>query len=105
MTTTKTSQKPQFLILLSYTIVWLFSLISFWCCSDDSNAAGYAIVFFYGLFPITTFATSAVIGAKGLYGNWKWITPVKLGIMYMLADYCTFRLANSIAFEKLNSPE
>lgn len=62
-------------------------------------------MFFYGLIPIATFAISAVVGAMNLFGKWKWITPVKLGIMYLLIDYCTFRLANNIAFDKLNSPE
>ena len=27
------------------------------------------------------------------------------GVMYMFAEYCTFKMANSFAFNKLNAPD
>jgi len=35
----------------------------------------------------------------------KWALTLFFGVMYMLAEYGTFAMANNIAFDKLNTPE
>ena len=34
-----------------------------------------------------------------------WLLPLALGLLYMLADFLTFRLANMLAFDKINLPQ
>ena len=35
----------------------------------------------------------------------KWAFTLFFGVMYMLAEYGTFKMANNIAFDKLNAPD
>lgn len=35
----------------------------------------------------------------------KWAFTLFFGVMYMLAEYGTFKMANNITFNKLNAPE
>ena len=37
-------------------------------------------------------------------GGRVWLLPLVLGLLYMLADFVTFRLANMLAFDKINQP-
>ena len=35
----------------------------------------------------------------------RWIIPVFFGVMYMLAEYLTFSLANMLTHKAINAPE
>lgn len=92
------------ILILTYLGIWTISLASFWLFSRG-DALGHTIMFLYGVLPVTTFVVSLLIGRNNYWGRWKWACAAVLGVMYMLADYTTFRAANMIAFGKINMPE
>ena len=92
------------ILVITYLLIWASSLIVFWFFTEDSDAMGYSLMFLIILLPVTTYAISMIIGLNNLFGKWKWLTPIILGIMYVLLDYATFSAANMTAFNKLNAP-
>lgn len=54
---------------------------------------------------IELFMGSIVIGKNNFWGKGKWAFTLFFGVMYMLAEYGTFKMANNIAFNKLNAPD
>lgn len=102
---TKPKNKPSIIILAAaYLLIWIISLIVFWFFSSGSDAMGYSILFLWMLLPLTTFVISLLIGKNPYWGNWKWLSTLAFGIMYMLAEYTTFSAANMAAFDKFNPP-
>lgn len=93
------------ILLMTYLGIWSIALIVFWVFSTGSDAMGYGIMFLWILLPVTTFFISFLIGKNNYWRNWKWLLCLVFGIMYMLADYTTFRLANMIAFETFRMPQ
>ncbi len=94
----------QLIIVIIYLVIWVFSLIAFWFFTSPSDAMGYSLMFLWILLPVTTFVLSLLIGKNDYWGRWKWIFAIFFGIMYMLAEYGTFSLANMIAFHRTNLP-
>ncbi|MDC7279529.1 hypothetical protein NXH64_08445 [Butyrivibrio fibrisolvens] len=94
-------------IVGSYLIVLCISLIVFWVSYHNGtmDAMGYSIIFFWGVIPILIFINSFIIGKHKEWGLLRWLMSVPSGIMYMLASYATFSLANNIMFNKVNSPD
>lgn len=92
------------IIISAYLIVWAISLIAFWFFIDDFQALGYSIMYLMILLPVTTFIVSILIGRNNYWGKLKWLAPLVLGIMYMLAEYSTFSAANMAEFQKINLP-
>lgn len=90
--------------ILAYLLIWVVTLIVFWFFISESDAMGYSLMFLWIILPVTTFIVSFIIGKNDSFGKGKWIFILFLGVMYMLADYGTFKMANNIAFDKLNSP-
>lgn len=90
------------LLIITYLAIWAFAIIVFWFFTSGSDAFGYGLVFLWFLLPITTFVISLLIGKNDYWGKLKWIASPALGIMYMLAAYATFSMANNIAFDKVN---
>lgn len=90
---------------LSYLLIWAFAMIVFWLFTSGSDAMGYSLMFLWIILPLTTFIVSVVIGKNNFWGKGKWAVTLFFGIMYMLAEYGTFKMANNIAFDKLNVPE
>lgn len=106
MNTTKSGNKLSGLLpVFTYLAVWAAALISFWVFKSGSDAMGYSVVYLWILLPITTFFTSLVIGINNYWGRKKWISVAAYGVMYMLAGYATFSVANMITFNKINMPE
>ena len=66
---------------------------------------GYSILFIWIIQPVLIIAASFLIGKKNFWGNYKWGISIAFGILYMLAEYLTFSLANNIAFAKINMPQ
>lgn len=98
--------KPSKLIFITiYFVIWAISIIVFWFFTSDSDAMGYSIVFLWGLLPVTTFVLSLFIGKNDYWGKWKWIWALVFGLMYMLAEYATFRIANMVSFNKISMPQ
>lgn len=87
-----------------YLVVWAISLIFFWV-GGAQDAMGYALVVFYLVLPVTTMVVSIFIGMDPGWTKLKWLMPLFFGVMFMLATYGTFSLANAVSFHKLNLPE
>lgn len=97
--TVKSKNKlSKLLLVLSYLIIWAFTLITFWFVISESDAMGYSLMVFYILLPVTTFTISLLIAKNNYWGKWKWLSSLIFGIMYMLTYYTTFSLANMLAF-------
>lgn len=92
------------LLVLTYLVIWSISIVVFWFFTSGSDAMGYSLMFLWILLPVTTFVVSLFIGRNTYWGKWKWLTPLVMGIMYMLAEYATFQCSNMIAFDKINTP-
>lgn len=90
--------------ILSYLLIWAISIIVFWL-GGRGDAMGYSIVVFYLVLPLTTFLISIFIGKDEGWANYKWLMLIFFGLMYMLAAYATFSLANTAAFGNVNLPE
>lgn len=104
--TVKSKVRMSRLILLSvYFVVWTAALIAFWFFDSASDAMGYSLVYLWLLLPLTTFCVSLIIGINNYWEHRKWLSALVFGFMYMLAEYGTFRMANMIAFDKINMPE
>ena len=102
----KSQKKLSMTILIATFLgIWAISLIAFWFFGSGSDAMGYSIMFLWVLLPVTTFVVSLFIGKNSVWGGGRWLLSIFFGIMYMLAEYATFRTANMIAFEKFNLPE
>ena len=65
----------------------------------------YSLLFLWIILPVTTFIVSVVIGKNNFWKKRKWVFTLFFGVMYMFAEYGTFKMANNIAFNKLNAPE
>ena len=83
-------------------VSWLFSLFVFWCLIGPSDALGYAILFFYGLMPLTILGTSLAVGLLRPYGKMSWLFVPAAAVLAMLLPWLTFSLANTLTFGNLN---
>ena len=86
-------------------IIWTILISLFWLNTSSIDGFGYSLITFFVVLPITTFVLSILIGKESSWGNTKFLMPIFFGIMFMLVDYTTFRLANMIYFDKLNIPD
>lgn len=98
-------RKSSIFVVITYLIIWLASVGIFWLFMDEIDAMFYSLAILWVVIPVTTLIVSLIIGMKDYWGKGKWFISIFFGIMYMLAEYCTFSLANMIAFDKVNSPE
>jgi Mn2+/Fe2+ NRAMP family transporter len=89
--------------IMSYLVIWAAVIIIFWL-DGNTDAMGYSLVTFYLVLPVSTIIISYFIGKDDGWTNYKWIMLLFFGLMYMLASYATFSLANMLAFEKINKP-
>ncbi len=92
------------IIIATYLVIYAIAMILFWCIADGSDAMGYSLLIFYLVLPVTTFVLSILIGINDYWSRWKWISSVIFAVMYTLAEYATFKLANAIAFGNFNLP-
>ena len=99
------TNRNKIIIILSYMLVWAIAMIAFWFFTSGSDAMGYSLVYLWILLPVTTFIVSFIIGKNDFWAKGKWALTLFFGVMYMLAEYGTFAMANNIAFDKLNTPE
>ena len=90
--------------VLAYLVVWALLLALFWFGSAPDDAMGYALIAFYVVLPVATLVTSALVGVDPTWGRLRWLVIPAFGVMFMLATYCTFDLANALAFDKVNLP-
>ena len=99
------ANRNKIITILSYMLVWAIAMIVFWFFTSGSDAMGYSLMFLWIILPVTTFVVSIVIGKNDFWEKGKWAFTLFFGVMYMLAEYGTFKMANNIAFYKLNAPD
>lgn len=100
--------KPSKLALIaSYLVIWIAAIVVFWAFAITyaESAMGYSLMFFWIILPATTLVVSFLIGRNDYWGGRKWVFSIGFGVMYMLAEYATFSMANNLAFGKVNMPE
>lgn len=97
--------RNKIIIILSYLLIWALAIIVFWLFTSGSDAMGYSLMYLWIILPVTTFVESVLIGKNDIFGKGKWGFTLYFGVMYMLAEYGTFKMANNIAFNKLNAPD
>ncbi|MGI6425222.1 MAG: helix-turn-helix transcriptional regulator [Tepidanaerobacteraceae bacterium] len=90
--------------IMTYLVIWAGVVIVFWL-GGGSDAMGYSIMSLYIVLPVSTLITSIFIGKDKGWSNKKWFLTIFFGVMYMLASYATFSLANMISFNKFNIPD
>ena len=100
-----TGNRNKIIIILSYLLIWALAMIVFWFFTSGSDAMGYSLMYLWIILPVTTFVESVLIGKNDFFGKGKWGFTLFFGLMYMLAEYGTFKMANNIAFNKLNAPD
>ena len=91
--------------IVIYFLIWLIAILAFWLTSLSGDALAYSLLVFYLLLPAATLIISYMIGRDKRWGKMRWIIPVFFGVMYMLAEYLTFSLANMLSNETINAPE
>lgn len=102
----KSRQKFSKLIqVTSYLVIWAVSVLFFWLGADPSDAMAYALLVFWLVLPVTTFVISVFIGKDDGWAHSKWLMLLFFGVMYMLAEWGTFSLANGLAFDKTGLPD
>ncbi|MDO4777926.1 MAG: helix-turn-helix transcriptional regulator [Tissierellia bacterium] len=92
------------ILVLSYLLIWSITIIVFWRFTDSSDAMGYSLMYIWIILPVSTFVVSLLIGKNDYWGRFKWFAAIAFGIMYMLAEYATFSMANNVSFNKINMP-
>lgn len=100
--------KPSKLALIaSYLVIWIAAIVVFWtfAITYAESAMGYSLMFLWIILPATTLVVSFLIGRNDYWGRGKWVFSIGFGVMYMLAEYATFSMANNLAFGKVNMPE
>ena len=91
--------------LVIYLAVWMVSVLCFYLFEANSDGMGYSVLVLWIILPVTTFIVSYYMRRRHYLGKAVWLMPVFFGLMYMLAEYMTFSLANSLAFGRVNMPE
>ncbi len=86
--------------LVALAVMWFSALITFWCVMDPTDAMGYAILFFYLIFPAVAFVVSAVNSYYRGLDIRLLAFPLVFGLSTIMIQYFTFVLANAIAFNK-----
>ena len=99
------TNRNKIITILSYLLIWAVAMIVFWFFTSGSDAMGYSLMFLWIILPVTTFVVSIGIGKNDFWEKGKWAFTLFFGVMYMLAEYGTFKMANNIAFDKLNAPD
>mgnify|MGYP000008962171 FL=1 len=99
------TNKSKVITILSYLLIWVLAMIVFWFFTSGSDAMGYSLMYLWIILPVTTFVESVLIGKNDFWGKGKWGSTLFFGLMYMLAEYGTFKMANNIAANKINAPD
>lgn len=90
--------------VLAYLVVWALVILTFWL-GGRQDAMGYALVNLYLVLPVSTLAVAVMMGLDEGWRGVRWLMLLFFGILYMLAPYATFSLANMASFGQLRLPE
>ena len=94
------------LILISvYLVIWALLMVLFWFGISPGDAMGYSLIAFYLVLPVTTIVISFLIGRDKTWGRSKWLMIPFFGLMFMLAEYATFKLSNMLSVGIFRLPD
>lgn len=88
-----------------YLGIWALGLFVYWVLMSPSDVMGFALMFFWLLFPVSTLTVSLVIGRNGYWGKRSWFLVPILGGMHALAECGTFCMSHWLAFGLFRLPE
>ncbi|MCI8818233.1 MAG: helix-turn-helix transcriptional regulator [Oscillibacter sp.] len=90
-------------LLTAYLVIWAAAVLFFWL-RRPVDAMGYSLIVLYFLLPVSTLVLSALLGRDT---GWRrgWWALLFFGILFFLAEYGTFSLANMLEFHKINPPD
>lgn len=98
------TKSSKLILILSYLVIWAIAIIVFWFFTEGGDAMGYSLMYLWVVLPVSTLVCSFLIGKNDYWGKLKWLTVIGFGVMYMLAEYATFSMANNVTFNKVNMP-
>ena len=87
-------QKMKSILIISYMIVWTFSIMVFWLLMSDDLKL-YSLVFLSVIIPLATFIIALLIGRYDILGKYKWYSTIGFGMMYMLLYSLTVSIEQS----------
>lgn len=87
-------QKMKSILIISYMIVWMFSIMVFWLLMLDDLKL-YSLVFLSVIIPLATFIIALLIGRYDLLGKYKWYSSIGFGTMYTLLYSLTVSIEQS----------
>lgn len=92
------------LLFGAYSVVWVAEVAAFWL-GGRADAMGYSIIALYIVLPLAAVVVTFLMGKTEGLSFASGLLFIFVGVMYMLAPYLTFSLANMIAFEHVNMPD
>lgn len=106
-TNTVKSQKKKVKIfsVLSFTVVWIVSILFFWFVMQKGDEMAYSILVFYFALPLADLVVSLIIGLDKSWGKYRFLSALVFGLVQMLTGTLTFDLANTISYGNINPPD
>ena len=96
--------KHRYFPLALYAVVWCICVGSGWIFVHG-DAMGYGLLVFFLFLPLAAIVSSLLMGLHRSWNRSTWLFPLIPAAGHMLADYLTFKLANSISHHKCNLPD
>jgi len=104
--TVKSNERRSQLTLILITLgVWALSVIAFWLVHSGMDAVGYSLAVTWAVLPVLFFVVSFLIGYRGWFGKWKWLTALVLSLMYSLTGYVTSVTAQNMVVKSVIWPD
>lgn len=102
---TKYSSRTRFLLPTGYFAVWLLALLFFWGLTGATDGLAYGLLVLWLMLPAATFIFSLLVAKTNCWGKGCWLCLPLCGVLYMLAPYLTFTLANMRSTHRLYAPD
>lgn len=102
---TKCPNRARFLLPAGYFAVWLLALLFFWGFTGATDGLAYGLLVLWIMLPAATFVFSLLVAKTNCWGKGCWLCLPLCGVLYMLAPYLTFTLANILSTHRLHAPD
>ena len=90
------------LVVLSYLVIWAFSIMASWRFSAGSITEAQAGGVQWLMLPAVTIILSLLIGKNNYWGKHKWLAPIGFGLMFMLSVYASYGMRESLNFNRVD---
>lgn len=102
---TKYSSRTRFLLPAGYFAVWLLALLFFWGFTGATDGMAYGLLSMWLVLPAATFVFSLLVAKTNCWDRGFWLCLPLCSVLYMLAPYLTFTLANMLSTHRLYAPD